>query len=70
MALRRIVVFLLGTVVILLWLGSWFEIRQSYDHNENMYVAAGVLASQGETLYRDFAYLQTPYLPLAYGVWF
>lgn len=42
-------------------------IMVSFDHNEQMYVTAGVLASQGYQLYSDFAYLQTPYLPLLYG---
>ena len=38
-----------------------------YDHNEAMYVAAGALVAAGERLYRDFAYLQAPNLPLLYG---
>ncbi len=42
----------------------------SYDHNEQMYVTAGVLVSQGQQLYTDFAYLQTPNLPLIYGLIF
>lgn len=36
------------------------------DHNEHMYITAGYLA-QSQTLYRDFALLQMPYLPLLYS---
>jgi hypothetical protein len=36
------------------------------DHNEHMYITAGYLA-QSQTLYRDFAFLQMPYLPLLYS---
>ncbi len=42
----------------------------SYDHNEQMYITAGVLVSQGQQLYKDFAYLQTPNLPLLYALIF
>ncbi len=38
-----------------------------YSHNEEMYVSAGVLVSQGAIPYRDFAYLQAPYLIWLYG---
>lgn len=39
------------------------------SHDEHMYVSAGALA--GERLpYRDFAYLQMPYLPYVYRVFF
>lgn len=38
-----------------------------YSHNEEMYIAAGVLISDGLVPYRDFAYLQTPYLVWIYG---
>ncbi len=36
------------------------------DHNEHMYITAGYLA-QSQTLYRDFAFLQMPYLPILYS---
>lgn len=38
-----------------------------FDHNENMYVTAGVMISHGKSIYQDFAYLQMPYLPELYG---
>ncbi|HLG95333.1 MAG TPA: glycosyltransferase family 39 protein [Bryobacteraceae bacterium] len=37
-----------------------------FDNNENMYVASGVLAKT-QTLYRDFAFVQTPFVPLFYA---
>jgi hypothetical protein len=54
-------------VLVLLSALIFNTIMVSFDHNEQMYVTAGVLASQGHQLYFDFAYLQTPYLPLIYG---
>ena len=61
-----------------LWIVVWMVVStlvfnttmSSYDHNEQMYVTAGVLVSQGQQLYADFAYLQTPALPLLYGLIF
>ncbi|MDJ0864469.1 MAG: hypothetical protein QNK03_00075 [Myxococcota bacterium] len=50
--------------------GAWNGVRGTFDHNEHMYVMAGVLTSQGERLYRDFPYVQMPYLPLLYGALF
>lgn len=52
-----------------LMLGALSNILSSpIDHNEHMYVAAGVLAAEGSaSIYRDFAFLQMPYLPVVYG---
>jgi hypothetical protein len=36
------------------------------SNDEHMYITAGVL-TQSHTLYKDFAYLQMPYLPLVYA---
>lgn len=41
-----------------------------FNHNESMYVAAGYLVRNGLSLYRDFAYLQMPHLPLLYAALF
>jgi len=41
-----------------------------FNHNEQMYVAAGWLAAEGKSLYRDFSYVQMPLLPLVYGLLF
>jgi 4-amino-4-deoxy-L-arabinose transferase-like glycosyltransferase len=43
---------------------SW-AMRAPLNHDENMYVAAGVL-SKDHRLYGGFAYLQMPYLPYVY----
>jgi hypothetical protein len=39
----------------------------SFDNNEHMYIAASSLVEQNRILYKDFAYLQMPYIPLVYG---
>lgn len=40
-----------------------------FNHNEHMYLSAGVLAAD-HTLYSDFAYLQTPLHPMIHGLIF
>ncbi len=40
------------------------------NHNENVYVAAGVLLNQGQRLYQDFTFPQTPYVPYLYAALF
>jgi hypothetical protein len=41
-----------------------------FDHNENMYVAAGWFVSQWVPLYSGIPFGQTPYLPLVYAAAF
>lgn len=54
-------------VFIVLALGVFSNIMNNpIDHNEHMYISAGVLVKDN-ALYRDFAFLQMPYLPLVYG---
>jgi len=48
-----------GTLALLLFA---FAVGRGYNHDEEQYVAAGVLAMQAD-LYKDFLYLQTPYYP-------
>jgi len=38
-----------------------------FDHNEHMYITAGVLISQDKVLYKEFAFVQMPFLALFYG---
>lgn len=38
------------------------------SHDEHMYLTAARLWANGEALYRDFAFLQTPYLPQIWGL--
>lgn len=56
-----------GAVVLLLALGPLVSCLAVLHHNEQMYVAAGALAREGQVLYRDFAFLQAPYLPWLYA---
>jgi hypothetical protein len=58
----------IGYSLILIFLIGCFGAVMNYlNPDENMYIAAGVLTGQGQKLYRDFAFLQMPYLPLVYG---
>src|SRR5688572_6988360 len=55
-------------LVLLLLVGGFASIMTAeLNRNEHMYHAASVLVAQGQSLYTDFAYLQTPYLPRLYG---
>lgn len=47
--------------------GAFAKIMTSLNHNEHMYITAGVLVSQNKVLYKDFAFLQMPYLPYLYA---
>lgn len=42
---------------------------QPLSHDEHMYLTAGQLI-QDHAMYKDFAYLQMPYLPMIYGITF
>lgn len=56
-----------GLAILLLILSLFaYVMTHRLSHDEHMYIAAGVLA-QHYQLYRNFAYLQMPYLPLVYG---
>lgn len=66
--MRKNIVILIFIVPVLLFalLGAFARIMLMFDHNEHMYLAAALLSGQGKVQYRDFAYLQMPYLPLIY----
>ena len=51
-------------------LGLFSQTVHNNSHNEQMYVTAGYLLAQGERLYEDFAFVQTPYSPLVYALAF
>jgi hypothetical protein len=40
---------------------------RGFDHDENIYCAAGALIASGKVMYKDFAYLQMPLLPVLYA---
>ena len=64
---RRIVIGAVWTVAGLLALGLLGMTLANRAHNEQMYVAAGYLLSQGQRLYADFAFVQMPYMPWVYA---
>ena len=54
-------------MIILVFIGIFsLTMNGRMSHDEHMYISAGVL-SEHQILYKDFAYLQMPYLPLLYG---
>lgn len=54
-------------VAIILSLGRAMRMN---DHNEEMYIAAGIRVAEGRVPYRDFSYVQMPYLPGIHGALF
>lgn len=56
-----------GLVFLFAMAGAFAKVMTTLNHNEHMYITAGVLVSQNKVLYRDFAFLQMPYLPYLYG---
>jgi hypothetical protein len=44
--------------------------QQRFDHDENLYCTAGALITSGQVMYKDFAYLQMPLLPVIYAFLF
>jgi hypothetical protein len=67
MRINKLILLGLGTLLVFVALGAFANVATSITHNEHMYIAASILVAQGKTLYKDFAYLQTPYVPLLYG---
>jgi len=59
--------WLLVPIVLFALFGAFAKAMLSLNHDESMYITAGVFVAQNKILYKDFAYLQTPYLPLLYG---
>ena len=64
---RKIIFFFLVTILLFTLTKVFFKIMTSLDHNEHMYITASILTAQNNILYKDFAYVQMPYLPLLYG---
>lgn len=57
-----------GLVAVLLAFGIFSMTVYNRAHNEQMYVAAAYLLTQGKRLYEDFAFVQMPYSPLVYAL--
>src|SRR5262249_2756145 len=52
-------------LLVALFFASGVVLTTSFNHDENMYLSAARLLDHG-TIYADFAYLQTPYVPYLY----
>ena len=57
---ERLVTALTLLLAAFLGLGLFSQAVHNNSHNEQMYVTAGYLLAQGERLYTDFAFVQTP----------
>jgi 4-amino-4-deoxy-L-arabinose transferase-like glycosyltransferase len=55
--------FVSAAILLVLAVPAFSQIMITFDHNEHMYVAAAALIRDGEAIYRDFSFLQMPYLP-------
>ena len=64
---NKFILWFLILIVLFGIVGAFAKIMSGFNHNEHMYIAAGVFVAQNKEIYKDFAYLQTPYLPLLYG---
>ncbi len=58
----------LWILVAFLSLGLLSQALHNNSHNEQMYVTAGYLMAHGQQLYNDFAFVQTPYVPLTFAL--
>ena len=67
-AWRRVALLVTGGAAALLAFGLFSMTVHNRAHNEQMYVAAAYLLTQGERLYEDFAFVQMPYSPLVYAL--
>jgi hypothetical protein len=59
--------WLLTAIVLFTIVGAFAKIMVGYNRNDGMYIAASVFVAQNQELYKDFAFLQMPYIPLLYG---
>ncbi|MFX0133345.1 MAG: hypothetical protein ACFFDN_06865 [Candidatus Hodarchaeota archaeon] len=61
--------YLIVVIIFIFLLAGIFSYMMIEPHwyDENMYISAGVLI-QNYSLYKDFAFLQMPYLPFIYGI--
>lgn len=64
---NRLTILFLSAIVLFSLIGEFAKIMFSLNHNENMYITASILVVQNKIPYKDFAYVQMPYLPLLYG---
>jgi len=67
---NRFTLWLLSFIILLAIIGVFARIMTSLSHNEHMYIVAGIFVADNQVLYKDFGFVQTPYLPLLYGALF
>jgi hypothetical protein len=67
--MKKKIKFIITVIVFIAFFFAMFSyiVNGPVDRNEHMYISAGVLI-QDNALYKDFAYLQMPYLPFIYGL--
>ena len=58
---------LLALVVLIAVVATFYESMTFYDHDEQMYLPAARQILQGKSIYKDFAFNQTPYVPLIFA---
>ena len=64
---NRFVLWFLIPILMFAIAGAFAMNMTAFWYDEHMYITASVFVAQGKELYKDFAYLQTPYLPFLYG---
>jgi hypothetical protein len=58
---------LLTAIVLFAFLGAFAMVMATNNHNEDQYIAASVLVAQNKSIYKDFGFDETPYLPILYS---
>lgn len=66
--LSSIIVAIVIAAMTIFLFGS--AMRGGFDHDENLYCTAGALTASGHIMYKDFAFLQMPLLPVIYAFLF
>ena len=60
----------MGVALLVCVITTFFESMTFYDHDEEMYLSAARQIMDGRSVYRDFAFCQTPYMPLLFAAAF
>jgi len=65
--MKKVKILMIILIIGFLAVGSFLVIMVNYDHNAEMYLPSSVLLMNGFKLFKDFSFVQSPYLPLIYG---
>lgn len=68
--IHKAYVILAGIALLICMITTFFESMTFYDHDEEMYLSAVRQIMEGRSVYRDFAFCQTPYMPLIFAAVF